>query len=343
MQAARNREADGVLLFLTCCSQSEFQQVAMLPAKAVQASTGAPTSLSSCTCPALGQFVSERKATVNVNQSTANEGDTPEFRPGLLAEVWAVLDRLGASPEFRAYLKEALEAPSRRVRSTPKSMAGRFCSRKMGVTVGYESATLELPALLALENDPEVLLILEQPPKLKLLHRRHGRNRGCLYTPDFLVIRRDGFRLIECKRLEVVETRASNDPEYFLNREGRWVCPPAERAAAGLGITHELWTESDFNPIVLSNTMFLGRYQGTDLDIPGYSNALNQIREALDCLARDSIQSILDKWPNTVTLDHIYLAIGRGDVEIDLRGWVHPPEELRVRTPWDVDPPAVLR
>lgn len=37
------------------------------------------------------------------------------------------------------------------------------------------------------------------------------------------------------------------------------------------------------------------------------------------------------------------LAWTRGEVEVDLRGWVHPPEELRVRTPWDVDPPVVLR
>lgn len=38
------------------------------------------------------------------------------------------------------------------------------------------------------------------------------------------------------------------------------------------------------------------------------------------------------------------LAWTRGEHEVDLRGWwVHPPEELRVRDPWDVDPPVVDR
>lgn len=38
------------------------------------------------------------------------------------------------------------------------------------------------------------------------------------------------------------------------------------------------------------------------------------------------------------------LAWTRGEHEVDLRGWwVHPPDELRVRDPWDVDPPVVDR
>lgn len=37
------------------------------------------------------------------------------------------------------------------------------------------------------------------------------------------------------------------------------------------------------------------------------------------------------------------LAWTRGEVQVDLRGWVHEPEELRVRDPWDVDPPVVDR
>lgn len=254
--------------------------------------------------------------TIDTPANVPREGP-PAFTPGLLAIIWAHLDQLNASPELRAYFKEAIKGPSRSVRSTPRSMSGRYPSRKMGASIAFESATLEMATILALENDPDVLFYLEQPPKLKMVYRHHGRNRAYLYTPDFLVIRHSSVGLIECKRKDVVEQRASNDSELFVERDGRWGCPPAERAAAVLGISHELWTEYQLNATSLSNTMFLGHYLGADQDIPGYDAALKQIKGTLDCLARASIQSILDKCSDKVTPDHIYLAVGRGDVAID--------------------------
>jgi hypothetical protein len=243
--------------------------------------------------------------------------NTPQFRPGLLAEVWAHLDKLQVSQELRAYLQEAVKAPSRSVRSSPRSMSGRYPSKKVGMSIGHESGTLELPAVLDLENDPEVLFYLEQPPKIKLSYRRRGRNRAYLYTPDLIAVRRDGIVLIECKRQNVVELRAAHDPEFFVLSDGRWSCPPAERAAAALGIVHQLWTEEHFNSVVLSNVAYLGSYLACDRDIPGYDAALEHIHGTLACLARAPIQSVIDKWPSVVTLDHIYLAITRGAVSID--------------------------
>jgi len=255
---------------------------------------------------------------MEINQPTVfDDDDLPAYRAGSLAELWANLDRLQASRELRAYLRAALKAPSRRVRSTPRSMSGRYPSKKLGVTIGFESATLELPTILALEHDPDVLFYLEQPPALTLKYKSNGRMRGYKQTPDFLVIRRDGIALIECKRLEFIHKRAVSNPELFVQADGRWSCPPAAAAAGEMGIAHELWTEAHFNAIELNNKVFLGDYLRADFDIPGYEAALANIKSAVNCLARATIQSILDKWPDTVTLDHVFLAIGRSEVALD--------------------------
>ncbi len=254
---------------------------------------------------------------MNIVHSSAEGSDDRSFRPGLLAEIWAHLDHLNVSPECRAYIKAAIEAPSRLVRSTPRSMCGRYPSKKVGVTIGFESATLELPIILALERDPDVLLYVDQPPPIKLTYRISGRMRSYLQTPDFLSIKKSGIELIEGKRLAAVEKRAIDDPELFVLQDGRWTCPPAERAAQELGMSHVVWTEANFDAVVLSNQLFLGDYLRADLDLPGYDDALAAITHILGCLARATIRSVLDKCGATVTLDHIYRAIGCGDVAID--------------------------
>ena len=254
---------------------------------------------------------------MNIVQSSAEGSEGQSFRPGLVAEIWAHLDHLNVSPECRAYIKAALEAPSRQVRSTPRSMCGRYPSKKVGVTIGFESATLELPIILGLELDPNVLLYVDQPPPIKLTYRIGRRMRSYLQTPDFLSIKKSGIELIEGKRLAAVEKRAIDDPELFVLQEGRWTCPPAVRAAQELDMSHVVWTEANFDAVVLSNQLFLGEYLRADLNLPGYDVALAAITNILGCLARATIRSVLDKCGATVTLDHIYRAIGCGDVAID--------------------------
>ncbi|HLO96310.1 MAG TPA: DDE-type integrase/transposase/recombinase [Burkholderiaceae bacterium] len=254
---------------------------------------------------------------MNIVQSSAEGSEGRSFRPGLVAEIWAHLDHLNVSPECRAYIKEALEAPSRQVRSTPRSMCGRYPSKKVGVTISFESATLELPIILALEQDPNVLLYVDQPPAIKLTYRIGGRMRSYLQTPDFLAIMKSGILLLEGRRLAAIEERAINDPELFVLQQGRWTCPPAKRATQELGMSHEVRTEANFDAVVLSNQLFLGEYLRADLNLPGYDVALAAITNILGCLARATIRSVLDRCGATVTLDHIYRAIGCGDVAID--------------------------
>ena len=58
--------------------------------------------------------------------------------------------------------------PSRSVSSRCRNVVGRFPSRKMGVTIQFESHTVELAAIFELEHDRDVLEYYDQPPPIKL-------------------------------------------------------------------------------------------------------------------------------------------------------------------------------
>src|ERR1700687_1473929 len=64
--------------------------------------------------------------------------------------------------------------PSRRVRSAAGNVSGRYPSKKMGVSIQFESHRLELAAIHEMEHDPDVLAFYDQPGKIKLTYQ--GKN-----------------------------------------------------------------------------------------------------------------------------------------------------------------------
>jgi hypothetical protein len=96
------------------------------------------------------------------------------------------------SPETKLFIKKIRNSePLRRVKSGAYSVSGAFPSRKMEVTIQYESHKNELPFIHELEHDPEVLEFYDQPCKIKLLYKtKSGKNTGINHTPDFFVIKK---------------------------------------------------------------------------------------------------------------------------------------------------------
>ena len=69
--------------------------------------------------------------------------------------------------------------PARRVTSHAKNVSGTYPSRKMGVTIQFESHTVELWAIYLMEHDPDVLEFYDQPVRRVGTHRipvRNGRS-----------------------------------------------------------------------------------------------------------------------------------------------------------------------
>lgn len=248
--------------------------------------------------------------------SSEEAGDA--YRPGLLAGVSEHLRHLGVPAEGREFVRQAALAPSRRERSSVRSMSGACPVKKMGVTIGFESRTLELPAILVMAYDEAVFAFFNQPPKIKLTYRVNGRTRSHLQTPDFLVIRDSGVVLIECKPLQAVIERAQKEPEYFAFVGGRWVCPPAMRAAEAMGFTHEVWTENNFSAVQLKNYRILEDYFDQAAVVPGSDAAITAIVEVLKTHGQRSIGRLLADTRDVATIDHVYSAIARGVVACDL-------------------------
>jgi len=80
--------------------------------------------------------------------------------------------------------------PSRRVGGGNSNVSGRYPSRKMGVSIQFESHRVELAGVYEMEHDASVLEYFDQPPTIKLVYESAaGKRMGVLHTPDFFVIR----------------------------------------------------------------------------------------------------------------------------------------------------------
>jgi putative transposase len=180
--------------------------------------------------------------------------------------------------EFEDWLGR-LELPSaaheilRRIRSTPPSRAvrgrrgnvsGRYPSRKMGVTIQFESHRNELAAIYDLEHDPDVIEYYDQPGQVKLVYPGpHGRSLGVLHTPDFFVVRHDSAGWEECKPEDELRRLAARSPHrYQLCESGGWWCPPGEAFAAAFGFYYRIRSSAEISWVYQRNIQFLEDYLG---------------------------------------------------------------------------------
>jgi hypothetical protein len=70
--------------------------------------------------------------------------------------VWS--QRLGFSEQAELVIHKIRSAdPARRVRGGRGNVSGRYPSRKMGVTIQFESHRVELAGIYEMEHDAEVL------------------------------------------------------------------------------------------------------------------------------------------------------------------------------------------
>ncbi len=151
--------------------------------------------------------------------------------------------------------------PSRRVGGS-KNVSGRYPSRKMGVTIQFESHRVELPIIYQLEHDEDVLEFYDQPPQIKLDYQAsNGRRLGVLHTPDFFVIRTNSAGWEECKTEQGLKKLAEKNPNrYFYSEDNQWICPPGENYAHQFGLYYRIRSNSEINWVLQRNLQFLEDY-----------------------------------------------------------------------------------
>ena len=138
--------------------------------------------------------------------------------------------------------------PSRLVSGKSGNVCGRYPSRKMGVTIQYESHRVELPQIMFLERESDVLEYYDQPPPIKLIYEgKNDKRLGLLHTPDFFIIKSDSTGWIECKtEKELKKLEQKNPNRYYCDENGQWRCPPGERYAKELGFFYRVCSDKDF-------------------------------------------------------------------------------------------------
>src|SRR5215469_8447591 len=217
--------------------------------------------------------------------------------------------------------------PARRVQACRSNVCGRYPSRKMGVTIKFESHRVELAAIYEMEHDPDALEYYDQPPPLKLTYdSASGRRMGVFHTPDFFVLRTAKAGWEEWKTEEDLARLTEHNPNrYRLDGSGRWRCSPGEAEASSLSLYYRVRSSREIDWTYQRNIQFLEDY-------------LRAESPAVDCHVRQAVLALVTNYPGIslselfrmaeglATRDDIYMLIASGIIQTDLVSapLVHP-------------------
>ncbi len=152
--------------------------------------------------------------------------------------------------------------PSRNVQSGTHNVVTHYASRKMRRVIKAEAMRTELAALYEWDHDKVTYEFYDQPPVIKkIIEKANGRRTGFTYTPDYFVLSRDFIGWVECKAEGWLQEQLNEpEPQYVLDEQGRWRCPPAERYVKEIGLGFQVRSSAVSNPIQAKNLADLADY-----------------------------------------------------------------------------------
>lgn len=234
-------------------------------------------------------------------------------------EQW--VHRLKLSDEARAVIRQIRTSPpARSVRSFKGNVSGRFPSRKMGVTIQFESHKNELPFVYEYEHDDDVLEYYDQPPSIKLTYEAvNGRRLGVWHTADYFAIRQDTAGWEEHKlEARLAELALKSPNRYFQDQNGQWRCPPGEASAKGFGLYYRIRSSSEINWSLQRSVEFLDDYyRGNSLNVPAdmIAKVLLHAKSAIGL----TLEELFRHTSGAVSRDVIYSLIASGELFVNLK------------------------
>jgi transposase InsO family protein len=226
--------------------------------------------------------------------------------------------KLGLSAQAENVIRQIRSSePARLVRSNRGNVSGRYPSRKMGITIQFESHRNELAAIYDMEHCSTVLEFWDQPMPIKLKYRAlSGRAVGVLHTPDFFVLRADSAGWEECKLEEDLRRLAESQPQrYCRTDDGKWCCPPGEDYARQFGLYYRLRSSAEINWVYQRNLIFLEDYlRAESAEIS--SEVEQSVRQSVSTQPGISLQELLRQ--DEAAIDAIYLLIATEKVYVNL-------------------------
>jgi len=242
--------------------------------------------------------------------------------------VW--FRRLKTTESAQAAIRQVRSSdPARRVGGGQHNVSGRYPSKKMGVTIQFESHRVELAAIYELEHDPEVLEYYDQPPSIKLEYESHkGKRLGILHTADYFVIRCDGAGWVECKTDEELNRLSERNSKRY-RFEDRWRCPPGEVYAASVGLTYLVRSSAEIDWTFQANIQFIEDYLRGGCGVAP-ATAEHVIAWSA-CQPGISLDELFVATAGRCTRDEVYSLIASGQLYVDLTAErLSHPEKVRV-------------
>jgi putative transposase len=230
-------------------------------------------------------------------------------------EQWC--DRLQLPTATRDFLLRLRSSPpARRVQGRLLNVCGTYASRKMGVSVQFESHLVELWAIYTMEYDRAVLEFFDQPCQLELHYQGpSGRPTKALHTPDFLVLRTDGASFEEWKPEEkLLELMVTHPGRYERDDSGTWHCPPGEAAAESVGLSYRMRSSAELHPGYILNLIFLEDYF---FECAVSHAALMHILEAVETSPGITLAALREQHAH-LRVDDVYALIARNRLYVDL-------------------------
>lgn len=196
-------------------------------------------------------------------QGIAKVGSPQTYRPEVLDKVEKVLAASTLKSTAVDYVRRSIHlGPSRKVVSRSNNVLTSFYSAKMDCRLMLESLTGEYPLAVLLEADENVLAYFPQPIPIERFvgaasSSKRTRNT---YTPDMLVIRRDGIIVMEVRREASLRKQHDKNPHDVAMIDGVWRIRSVEDHFAQMGIKFELLANEELPITLVQNLGFLADY-----------------------------------------------------------------------------------
>jgi len=228
--------------------------------------------------------------------------------------------RLALSEASRSVIDHIRSAPpSRRVGGGHQNVSGRYPSRKMGVTIQFESHRVELAGIYEMEHDAGCLEYYDQPPPLKLTYKSaKGARLTVIHTPDFFVLRRVEAGWEEGKTEEDLVKLAEHNPHrYCRDAQGRWRCPPGEAQASPFGLYYHVRSSRQIDWTYQRNIQFLEDYMRVDSRTVD-AHVQKLVLAWVSVHSGSTLKDLFQAAESLASRDDIYMLIAWGIIQVDL-------------------------
>jgi len=234
-------------------------------------------------------------------------------------------------PEGVAYALTASKGPSRNVQNRRGNRLFSYPSQKMGFVIQVESGECEFPCVMLWERNTEVLAYFPQPGELKVCApNSKGSTSSYFYTPDFMILEKDGIQLVECKEVSDLQQLEIKCPGKYVFTEGRWHFPAAEIAARALGFEHIILTPNEIDQTLKANYLFL-----EDFFLESNKEPDETVKEAVREAVRNRPGLTLRELREitVANINDIHTMIAKEQVYVDLTAArLESPDEVRIFT-----------